>query len=51
MSNLPTKIELKLLAQAEAKATLDARNKLAAREQLLRIQLLLAKRPISNVSR
>lgn len=45
MSSL-TQAQLKALQQAETRAVLDARNKEAARVQLLRIQNLLAQRPI-----
>jgi hypothetical protein len=44
MSALPTNQEVLLLAQVLKKQELDQKNKLAAREQLLRIQLMLAKR-------
>ena len=44
MSALPTTQEALLLAQVLKKAELEAKNKIAAREQLLRIQLLLAKK-------
>lgn len=44
MSSLPTKQEAILLAQVLKKQELEQKNKLAAREQLLRIQLMLAKR-------
>ncbi len=44
MSALPTNQEAILLAQVLKKAELEAKNKIAAKEQLLRIQLLLAKK-------
>lgn len=44
MSKMPPPLESIMLAQAAKKAELEAKNKQAAREQLLRIQLLLAKR-------
>lgn len=46
MSRNPTLAELAAVRAAESKARLTAKNKEAAREQLLRIQLLLARRPI-----
>lgn len=44
MSQMPSAKEALLLEQAVKLAQLEQKNKLAAREQLLRIQLLLAKR-------
>lgn len=44
MSCLPTQVESQMLQQALKKAELEQKNKQAAREQLLRIQLMLAKR-------
>jgi len=44
MSALPSSQESLMLAQVLKKAELEVRNKTAAREQLLRIQLLLAKK-------
>jgi len=44
MSKLPSNLEVQMLAQTVKKAELEKKNKLAAREQLLRIQLLLSKR-------
>jgi hypothetical protein len=44
MSSLPSAQEAQMLAQVLKKAELETKNKLAAREHLLRIQLLLAKR-------
>lgn len=44
MSALPMVQEALLLAQVLKKAELVEKNKIAAREQLLRIQLLLAKK-------
>ena len=44
MSSLPTNQEALLLAQVLKRAELEQKNKQAAREQLLRIQLMLAKR-------
>ena len=44
MSALPTTQEALLLAQVLKKAELEQKNKILAREQLLRIQLLLAKK-------
>ena len=44
MSALPTAQEILMLAQVLKKAELEAKNKILAREQLLRIQLLLAKK-------
>jgi hypothetical protein len=41
---MPTLKESLLLAQALKKAELEQKNKQAAKEQLLRIQLLLSKR-------
>jgi hypothetical protein len=51
MSQLPTQAENAALKAVTAQAlfnsqTLEAKNKAAAKEQLLRIQLLLAKRPL-----
>lgn len=46
MSPLPQKQEAILLQQVLKKAELEQKNKQAAREQLLRIQLLLSKRTI-----
>lgn len=46
MSSLPSKQEALLLEQIVKKAALEQKNKLAAREQLLRIQLLLSKRAV-----
>lgn len=45
MSILPSSQEALMLAQALKKAELEQKNKQAAKEQLLRIQLLLSKRP------
>lgn len=47
MSRQPTLQEAKVLAQALKAAELKEKNKQAAKEQLLRIQLLLARRPIT----
>lgn len=44
MSSLPSRQEALMLAQVLKKAELEQKNKLAAKEQLLRIQLLLSKR-------
>lgn len=44
MSMMPTQKESQLLAQALKKAEIELKNKQAAKEQLLRIQLLLSKR-------
>ena len=44
MSMMPTLKESLLLAQVLKKAELEQKNKQAAKEQLLRIQLLLSKR-------
>lgn len=44
MSKLPSSLEAQMLAQANKKAELEKKNKLAAKEQLLRIQLMLSKR-------
>jgi len=44
MSALPHSKEAEMLAQVLKKAELEQRNKAAARDQLLRIQLLLSKR-------
>lgn len=44
MSALPHSQEAQMLAQALKKAELEQKNKAAAKEQLLRIQILLAKR-------
>ena len=44
MSAMPTNQEALLLAQVLKKAELEARNKLLAKEQLMRIQILLAKK-------
>lgn len=44
MSSLPSQMEALMLAQVLKKAELEQKNKQAAKEQLLRIQLLLAKR-------
>ena len=44
MSALPTAQETLMLAQVLKTAELERKNKQAAREQLLRIQLLLAKK-------
>lgn len=44
MSAMPSSLEAQMLAQVLKKAELEAKNKQAAREQLLRIQLLLAKK-------
>ena len=44
MSALPTNQEALLLAQVLKKAELETRNKQLAKEQLLRIQILLAKK-------
>lgn len=46
MSRLPNQQEQKALAQALKTAELMQKNKQAAKDQLLRIQLLLARRPI-----
>ena len=46
MSNNPTLLEKKALEMVTVRANLEARNKEQARIQLLRIQLLLAQRPI-----
>ena len=48
MSMNPSAQELKAIALAEAKANLIAKNKEQARVHLLRIQLLLANRPMST---
>jgi len=48
MSRNPTFQELAAIKAAEAQARLVAKNKEAAREHLLRIQLLLAQRPICS---
>jgi hypothetical protein len=45
MSILPSKLEAQMLAQALKKSELEQKNKQAAKEQLLRIQLMLSKRP------
>lgn len=44
MSAPPTPSQLQAMSQALKKAELVAKNKQAAKEQLLRIQLLLAKK-------
>ena len=44
MCQLPTPLQLQTLEQVLKQAELIEKNKLAAKEQLLRIQLLLAKR-------
>lgn len=44
MSTMPPPLESIMLAQALKKAELELKNKQAARDQLLRIQLLLAKK-------
>lgn len=44
MSQLPSTKELQMLNQVIKKAELEQKNKQAAKEQLLKIQLLLAKR-------
>jgi hypothetical protein len=44
MSSLPSHLEAKMLAQVLKKAELEQKNKQAAKEQLLRIQLMLAKK-------
>lgn len=44
MSSMPTTQETLMLQQVLKKAELEQKNKQAAREQLLRIQLILAKR-------
>jgi hypothetical protein len=44
MSQLPTNQEALLLAQVVKRAELERKNKQAAKEQLLRIQLMLAKK-------
>ena len=46
MSPPPTSQEKKALEQALKLAELKEKNKQAAKEQLMRIQLLLARRPI-----
>lgn len=46
MSRQPTLQEKKALEQANKLAELKEKNRLAAKEQLLRIQLLLARRPL-----
>lgn len=46
MSQMPSLVETKLLQQALKAAELERKNKEAAKEALLRIQLMLAKRPI-----
>lgn len=43
MAQLPSKKEAEMLAQALKSAELVEKNKQAAKEQLLRIQLMLAK--------
>lgn len=48
MSKLPTLAEQKALQTLEAKLRLMEDNKKKARESLLMIQLLLAKRPLSK---
>lgn len=51
MSALPSKIEQKLLRELEIEASrtrLEEKNKQAAREHLLQIQLLLARRPLKD---
>ena len=47
MSRQPTPQEQKVLAQTLKLAELREKNKQAAKEQLLRIQLLLARRPLA----
>lgn len=44
MSTMPPLLESIMLAQGLKRAELERKNKQAAREQLLRIQLLLAKK-------
>ncbi len=44
MSALPSSLEAKLLEQVLKRAELEAKNKLAAKEHLLRIQLMLSRR-------
>lgn len=44
MSKLPSSQEALMLAQVLKKAELEQKNKKAAKEQLLRIQLMLSKR-------
>lgn len=46
MSRNPTNLELKAIQVVEARARLVAQNKEQAKIHLLRIQLLLARRPI-----
>jgi len=48
MSRNPTLQELAAIKVVEARARLVAQNKEAARAHLLRIQLLLARRPIPS---
>lgn len=47
MSRNPTQKELAAIRQAELRARLLAKNKELARQHLLQIQLMLAKRPIN----
>lgn len=47
MSRNPTAKEVEAMRQAEVKARLLAKNKELARQHLLQIQLMLAKRPIN----
>ena len=46
MAQNPSLQELKAVKAAELRAAIIEKNKQAAREQLLRIQLMLAQRPI-----
>ena len=46
MAQNPSLLEQKALRAAELRAVIIIKNKQAAREQLLRIQLMLAQRPI-----
>ena len=48
MSKLPSLHERRVLQQIEDKIRLLEANKARAREQLLRIQLLLAQRPLKS---
>ena len=50
MSSLPMNQELKELQTADKRAQLAETNKALARQQLLRIQLLLAKQPIRTTN-
>ena len=45
MSSLPSQKEALMLQQVLKRAELEAKNKQQAKEQLLRIQLMLSKRP------